>query len=346
MTDDISAISGEREAYVPCDEVPVAVTASGQDSNAVYGDDEGFVALANAASAESTDETDTSAVFGRMAGYVPGPCDCSGTLICSPLLDYTDIDLDTTWRPVGGLGSFSSLIRRSHVPDGSPPSGPATFFNTDGPFWENPVILGEGLSGLVVPTWFHDGFGGDPWTIQELTGTNHLSWLNPSASPCIRVTGDLVVALAWGGSGTEEAELVAPAITWELCIENYGTLDVQASAFNDTGDPAVRTLDDVYLTGDGYFPTVLAAGTAGLGSYPISVTFTNPGTTYLQLMLRISNDTTATVAVFDRAFATPPLAAYEWPRYPDYLTDNGFRTLAGSGGMAVSIDNFEMLFCT
>jgi hypothetical protein len=110
MTDDINAISGEHEAYVPCDEVPVAVTASAQDSNAVYGDEEGFVAANNAASAESADETDTSAVFGKRAGYVPGPCvECTSL---STGMTWNDMDVGggTAWYGTRtnqtGAGSF------------------------------------------------------------------------------------------------------------------------------------------------------------------------------------------------------------------------------------------------
>lgn len=332
MTDDIHAISGEEGGYVPCVEVPLAQPASGQDASAAYGEDEGFVSKNVTALAQDADATDTSAVFGRAAGFVPGPCE----LDCDITKDYTDIDLATTWKPQ------TSLFRKSHVADGSPPSGPATFFDTDGPFWETPVGIGDTLSGAVVPSWVHLGFPGDPWTIQEAASTKHLSWSNELTRPYIRVTGDLIVGLAWAGGGTTEAEPVAPAITWELCLDNYGSLVVTSSAFHN---PAVATLDDLYFEGGGYFPSVVGTGTNGLGTYPINVTFDNPGTTYVQLMLRISNDTPETVAVFDRAFDTPALAAYAWPRYPAYLTDNSYRTLAGSGGMQVTIDNFALTFC-
>lgn len=75
MIDDLSAISGERAAYVPCDEVPFAVVGPATDANAIYGEDEGFVPIANAAAAEAADETDLQAVYGQSQGYVAGPCE-------------------------------------------------------------------------------------------------------------------------------------------------------------------------------------------------------------------------------------------------------------------------------
>ena len=99
MTDDFSAVSGERGAYVPCDEVPQAVVASGQDTNAVYGDDEGFVAANTVAAAESGDDTDIEAVFGQDRGYVPGPC-----------VDCTSLVTGLTWNNIHAGGSGTAWI--------------------------------------------------------------------------------------------------------------------------------------------------------------------------------------------------------------------------------------------
>jgi hypothetical protein len=135
MTDDINAISGEREAYVPCNEVPVAVIESAQDSNAMYGEDEGFVASNNTASAESADETDTSAVFGKRAGYVPGPCaPCTTTVI------FDDFN-----RTVGG-NSWGT------------PSGYATSWQTSGDATFTRSV--DGLRGFIQTDDSTNGTGG------------------------------------------------------------------------------------------------------------------------------------------------------------------------------------------
>lgn len=129
MTDDISAVAGERGGYVPCDEVALTPPASAQDGVAVYGEDAGFVAFATAAASDVTDSTDTSAVFGRATGYVPGPCiDCTSLLNSVP---WNNMDVGgggTSWTGTRldrtGAGSFARQTAGSQTSG----SGWATLF--------------------------------------------------------------------------------------------------------------------------------------------------------------------------------------------------------------------------
>lgn len=120
MTDDVSAISGERGGYVPCDEVALAVSAPDDDVQALRGEEEGFVALNAAALAESADEQDALAISGRSSGYVPGPC-----------MECVSLATGLTWNNMdaGGSGTAWSGTRTDQTGSGSffrPASGSQT----------------------------------------------------------------------------------------------------------------------------------------------------------------------------------------------------------------------------
>jgi hypothetical protein len=234
MTDDFSAISGGREAYVPCDEVALAVVASGQDSNAVYGEEEGFVALDNAAAAESADETDTSAVFGKRAGYVPGPCiDCTSVITG---MDWNDMDIGgsgTSWAGGRGDRTGAGSFTRQTIP-GSQTSGTGWITTFEGTpshaESEGRSYVSIDVSGLAGPAATHVRLNA---TLRNWVALIHESYVIGNEAP---VDWELVAG-NWGtgtptwDDGTAVASGTIPASTASFDADGLVVVPLEETSF-------------------------------------------------------------------------------------------------------------------
>jgi hypothetical protein len=145
--DDLAAIYGEAEGYVPCGDEPADPPAE-DDAAAITGSGEGYVAV-GAQAGEQPVEDDSAAISGYAEGYVAAPCGCT-----AGISDGFDRVVALGW----GTADFGTAWRIHH-------DNPVNSFSVDGTeavAVMDPVAGGEDfiLDGIEIPLDIDDVISG------------------------------------------------------------------------------------------------------------------------------------------------------------------------------------------